>query len=175
MNADSKAEIDRIREAYEQRDADISSSTWKRDIYHPRHPMGRLFYEHDYNILVTALNSLDIDLEDSTVLDVGCGEGAWLRLLVELGAKPDNLTGIDLSESRIQAAREMRRHGYIAFRPPGLWRRMGQSKKARNVRDSAAKKIGGHVHLSARYVRAELMGFIRLLLKNKALAPKVET
>ncbi len=73
----------------------------------------------------------------------------------------------------IQAAREGRRHGYIAFRPPGLWRRMGQSKKARNIRDSAARKIGGRVHLSARYVRAELMGFIGLLLKDKKLAPKV--
>ncbi len=73
----------------------------------------------------------------------------------------------------VQAARERRRHGYIAFRPPGLWRRMGQSKKARNIRDSAARKIGGRVHLSARYVRAELMGFVVLLLKDKKLAPKV--
>lgn len=73
----------------------------------------------------------------------------------------------------VQAAKERRRHGYIAFRPPGLWRRMGQSKKARNIRDSAAKKIGGRVHLSARYVRSELMGFIGLLLKDKKLAPKV--
>ncbi len=73
----------------------------------------------------------------------------------------------------VQAAKEKRRHGYIAFRPPGLWRRMGQSKRARNIRDSAAKKIAGRVHLSARYVRAELMGFIGLLLKDKRLAPKV--
>ncbi len=73
----------------------------------------------------------------------------------------------------VQAAKEKRRHGYIAFRPPGLWRRLGQSKKARNIRDSAAKKIARHVHLSARYVRAELMGFIGLLLKDKKLAPKV--
>ncbi len=73
----------------------------------------------------------------------------------------------------VQAARERRRHGYIAFRPPGLWRRMGQTKKARNIRDSAAKKIAVHIHLSARYVRAELMSFIGLLLKDKKLAPKV--
>ncbi len=73
----------------------------------------------------------------------------------------------------VLAAKERRRHGYIAFRPPGLWRRMGQSKKARNIRDSAAKKIAVRVHLSSRYVRAELMGFIGLLLKDKQLAPKV--
>lgn len=106
MNSTSRAEIDRIKEAYKQRDGGICSSVWKRDIYHPRHPMGRLFYEHNYNALVTALNHLDVHLENSTVLDVGCGEGAWLRLLVELGAKPDNLSGIDLSEGRIQTARQ---------------------------------------------------------------------
>lgn len=73
----------------------------------------------------------------------------------------------------VQAARENRRHGYIAFRPPGLWRRMGQSRKARNIRDSAAKKIAQKCHVSAAYTRAELMGFIGLLLKDKKLAPKV--
>lgn len=73
----------------------------------------------------------------------------------------------------VQAARENRRHGYIAFRPPGLWRRMGQSKRARNVRDSAAKKIAGKIHVSIAYARVELMDFIGLLLKDKRLAPKV--
>jgi replication factor C large subunit len=73
----------------------------------------------------------------------------------------------------IQASRTGRRSGYIAFRPPALWRRMGQSKKARNVRDSAAKKIGAHCHVSAGYARSELMDFIGMLLKSKKLAPSV--
>lgn len=73
----------------------------------------------------------------------------------------------------VQAARENRRHGYIAFRPPGLWRRMGQSRRARNIRDSAAKKIAQKCHVSAAFTRAELMGFIGLLLKDKRLAPKI--
>lgn len=73
----------------------------------------------------------------------------------------------------VQAARENRRHGYIAFRPPGLWRRIGQSRRARNIRDSAAKKIAQRCHVSAAFTRAELMGFIGLLLKDKRLAPKV--
>jgi replication factor C large subunit len=50
---------------------------------------------------------------------------------------------------------------------------MGQSKKARTVRDSAAKKIGGHLHLSARYVRLELMDFMGQLLGSKKVAPLV--
>jgi replication factor C large subunit len=70
----------------------------------------------------------------------------------------------------VQSAKTAARHGYVAFRPPSLWRRMGQTKKARNVRDSAAKKIGRHCHVSAAFVRAELMGFIGLLLANKTRA-----
>jgi len=73
----------------------------------------------------------------------------------------------------VQASRTARRSGYIAFRPLALWRRMGQSKKARNVRDSAAKKIGARCHVSAGFVRSELMDFMGLLLKSKKLAPAV--
>ena len=73
----------------------------------------------------------------------------------------------------VQAARTGRRSGYIAFRPPARWRRMGQSKKARNIRDSAAKKIGTRCHVSAGFARSELMDFMGQLLKNKKLAPAV--
>ena len=50
---------------------------------------------------------------------------------------------------------------------------MGQSRKARNVRDSAAKKIGARCHVSAGFARSELMDFLGLLLKSKKLAPAV--
>ncbi len=73
----------------------------------------------------------------------------------------------------VLAVRQKKRGGYIAFRPPSLWRRMGQTKAARNIRDSAALKIGRHCHVSARVARSELMGFFGLLLKDKDLAPKV--
>jgi replication factor C large subunit len=76
----------------------------------------------------------------------------------------------------VQAAKAAARHGYVAFRPPSRWRQMGQTRKARSIRDSAAKKIGRHCHLSAAFVRAELMGFIGLLLadKRKAIALAAE-
>ncbi|MGB5101443.1 MAG: replication factor C large subunit [Methanothrix sp.] len=70
----------------------------------------------------------------------------------------------------VQAAKATARHGYVAFRPPSRWRRMGQTKKARNIRDSAAKKIGHRCHVSAAFVRAELMGFVGLLLADKKKA-----
>ena len=70
----------------------------------------------------------------------------------------------------VQAAKAAGRHGYVAFRPPSLWRRMGQTKKARSIRDSAARKIGRHCHVSAAFARAELMGFVGLLLADKKKA-----
>lgn len=105
MPSDINAEIDRIKAAYTNRDDNIYSPSWKESVYHPRHPLGRLFYEHNYNILVDALNAVDIPLENSKVLDFGYGTGGWLRLFVEMGARPEDLTGIDLSVNRIKTAR----------------------------------------------------------------------
>lgn len=107
MTDNAVSEIARIREAYAERDRKISATAWEEDIYHPRHPIGRLFYEHNHAILVDALNHLGIDLTDTTILDFGCGEGGWLRFLLELGANPANLHGVDLSDRRITAAREI--------------------------------------------------------------------
>jgi len=73
----------------------------------------------------------------------------------------------------IVAARNERKGGYVAFRPPGIWRRMGQTRNARNIRDSTATKIGKHCHVSSRVAKMDLMEFFGLLLKNKALAPRV--
>ena len=73
----------------------------------------------------------------------------------------------------VQAARTEKKGGYIAFRPPGYWRRMGQTRGARQVRDSAAKKIGVHCHISSRQAKAEMMGFFGLLLKEPEKGPKV--
>lgn len=67
----------------------------------------------------------------------------------------------------VLSAKEERRHGYVAFRPPSLWRRMGQTRKARAVRDSAAKKIAARCHVSMAFARAELMDFVGLLLADK--------
>lgn len=100
------SEIERAREAYGRRDRDMPFNDRRRNIYHPRHSLGRLFNEHHRDLLIDGLNTLDIDLEEVKVLDVGCGYGGWLRHLVELGASPDALTGIDLSASRIEFARQ---------------------------------------------------------------------
>jgi replication factor C large subunit len=44
---------------------------------------------------------------------------------------------------------------------------MGQTRKARSIRDSAARKIGRHCHVSLAFARSELMDFVGMLLKDK--------
>jgi len=77
---------------------------WTRASNHPRHPYGQLLLQHDHDVLVAALNRLAIDLAGLDVLEVGCRNGERLRYLVELGADPRRLAGIDPSERRIRAA-----------------------------------------------------------------------
>ena len=55
-------------------------------------------------VFVTAPNLLRAlgDIEGRDVLELGCGNGYWLRLLARAGAKT---TGIDLAENQITAAK----------------------------------------------------------------------
>lgn len=50
---------------------------------------------------------------------------------------------------------------------------MGQTRKARAVRDSAARKIGRHCHVSMAFARSELMDFVGMLLKDKKNAARL--
>jgi ubiquinone/menaquinone biosynthesis C-methylase UbiE len=43
---------------------------------------------------------------DGPILDAGCGNGWWLRSLVEAGVEPGRLYGIDIQPERVAAARE---------------------------------------------------------------------
>ncbi|MHC1631760.1 MAG: replication factor C large subunit [Methanotrichaceae archaeon] len=72
----------------------------------------------------------------------------------------------------IFASRTERKSRYVAFQPPRLWRRMGQTRNARKIRDSAAAKIGKHCHVSSRRAKTNLMEFFGILLKKKELASK---
>ena len=90
---------------YFERDTKMPLDHWHANLYHPRHPVGLLFHEHNHSILINALNSLGINLTSMRILDVGCGLGYWLRYLVELGASPGYLIGVDLSIERIIKAK----------------------------------------------------------------------
>jgi SAM-dependent methyltransferase len=46
-------------------------------------------------------------LNDKKVLEIGCGEGYWLREFIKWGASPENMTGIDLLPERIAKAKRL--------------------------------------------------------------------
>jgi ubiquinone/menaquinone biosynthesis C-methylase UbiE len=100
-----KGEERRLLEEYRRRDQILPWNNWKVNTYHPRHPVGNLFHEHNHELLVDILNRLALDLAGLKILDVGSGYGYWLRYFVELGAYPENCMGGDLSMNRIMAAK----------------------------------------------------------------------
>ena len=44
------------------------------------------------------------DLSGKKILDVGCGWGSWLLLLLSWGARPEKLCGVDLLPERVEVA-----------------------------------------------------------------------
>lgn len=78
-----------------------------------------------------------------------------------------------LMTSGIMVARTNRYKGFVKYQPPSLWRKLGQTKGTRQVRDSIAKKIGTYCHVSMSYTRSQLLPFFRQALKNDEYAPSV--
>ncbi|MCX9080799.1 MAG: replication factor C large subunit [Candidatus Methanoperedens sp.] len=78
-----------------------------------------------------------------------------------------------LMTAGIIVARSHRSSGFVKYQPPSLWRKLGQTKGMRLVRDSTAKKIGMHCHVSMNYTRSQLFVFFRSLMKDHEIAPKV--
>ncbi len=91
----------RIRAAYSRRAEDDARYSW---------------FNPGYQFMIQArerriLNGLSrygcTALESKTVLEVGCGTGQWLRDFIKWGARPENITGIDLLPDRVWHARQL--------------------------------------------------------------------
>lgn len=78
-----------------------------------------------------------------------------------------------LMTSGIMVARTNRYKGFVKYQPPSLWRKLGQTKGKRQVRDSIAKKIGTYCHVSMSYTRSQLFPFFRMAIKNDEYAPSI--
>ncbi|MBU4373142.1 MAG: replication factor C large subunit [Euryarchaeota archaeon] len=78
-----------------------------------------------------------------------------------------------LMTAGIIVARAHRYSGFVKYQPPSLWRKLGATKGMRQVRDSTARKIGAHCHVSASFTRSQLLPFFRMTLKNEEYAPYV--
>jgi ubiquinone/menaquinone biosynthesis C-methylase UbiE len=94
-------EAARIRREYERRDQSISP-----DRYAPDNPANR-FAQSRLAARIQALfgqHGLK-PLAGRRIADIGCGSGAWLSVFAAWGAHREDLSGIDLSQRRVAAAR----------------------------------------------------------------------
>jgi len=46
-------------------------------------------------------------LQDKRILEIGCGEGQWLRQFLKWGACPEKVVGIDVLQDRVLRARQL--------------------------------------------------------------------
>ncbi|TKY91405.1 MAG: hypothetical protein C5S46_05950, partial [Candidatus Methanomarinus sp.] len=65
------------------------------------------------------------------------------------------------------AAKTQNYSGFIKFKSPQYWRKLGQTRTKRNIRDSTATKIGVLCHLSKKNVRSDLIWFFKCMMKSK--------
>jgi len=94
------SELARIRVAYAKRDG--------RPIYSVFEPAQLLaIQERERQLLRMLCAHGGASLERSKILEVGCGTGIWLREFVRWGARPENITGVDLLPERIAEARRL--------------------------------------------------------------------
>jgi ubiquinone/menaquinone biosynthesis C-methylase UbiE len=80
------------------------------DITYPFNPRNPFSVYHRYirdKNLIELLNKYKLRVTKAKILDIGCGYGNLLLLFLELGAKAENLYGIDLMDYRIERAKAM--------------------------------------------------------------------
>ena len=103
MNYVDNLEIKRLKEVYSKRRQKIS-----KHLYSYFNPGNLYIVQSRDREIINALKRSDIAfMEDKKILEVGCGTGGNLRKLIELGAKPENLYGIDILEDRIKVAKNL--------------------------------------------------------------------
>src|SRR5262245_22428876 len=95
----SQSEAARIRTAYAKRQ--------KGDARYSYFNMGHLFImqEREQRLLTLLKHNNLAPLHTKKILEVGCGMGYWLREFIKWGARPENITGVDLLVDRVAEAR----------------------------------------------------------------------
>jgi ubiquinone/menaquinone biosynthesis C-methylase UbiE len=98
VDSRARSEIDRIRAAYEARDASARmSSPWRQRAYRLR--MQQLEFA-----LLDEFDRAGLEPKGLRVLEVGCGSGYFLSRFLDYGA--GHAAGIDLMQDRIALARD---------------------------------------------------------------------
>jgi ubiquinone/menaquinone biosynthesis C-methylase UbiE len=95
------AEEARIRAAYARRKEADARYSW----FNPAYQL--MVHQRERRLLALLSQRGLVDLDCKTILEVGCGTGQWLRDFVKWGARPENITGIDLLPDRISKAQQL--------------------------------------------------------------------
>lgn len=102
---DTQRELARITEEYHRRAAGARVAPGAYSLFND----AALLHVHGIERALLALLRRHgfTDLAERAVLDIGCGSGSQLRRLLDYGAVPEHLTGIDLLPERIERARHL--------------------------------------------------------------------
>jgi ubiquinone/menaquinone biosynthesis C-methylase UbiE len=101
---DYAAEEARIRAAYAHRDT--TPEILKRESYFDRACLF-MMQEQEREILALLSRHRRDDLSNQKILEVGCGTGGNLRRFIKWGARPQNVSGLDLLPDNIDQARRL--------------------------------------------------------------------
>jgi len=97
-------DIDRLKAEYKKRDA----VPLKRYRYSHKDRANAFLLEQRSNCVFDLLGLKEQNpLEDQKILEIGCGTGGVLEELLEYGADPGSIFGIDLIASRLRLAHEL--------------------------------------------------------------------
>lgn len=110
-------EVDRIRKMYASREQAINDLEY---MWHPRNSVSYAYRHVRERALIELLNKCEVSLEQSKILDIGCGNGEFIRFVVALGANPGNVFGMDLMNVRIARASQTC--------PPGVHLQVGDAR-----------------------------------------------
>lgn len=97
-------DAERVRAEFERRDR-LGPESW----FDPGHLF--LIQQRERRTLRLLRRSGLVKLKGLRVLDIGCGDGYWMRELVKWGADPGDITGVDLVPSRISRGRHLSPEG----------------------------------------------------------------
>lgn len=99
MGDPADPELSRVRAAYQRRAGADHRYAWSNPAY--QYTLLQL-----ERAVLRALGPEELNaLPERRILEVGCGTGFWLRQLVQWGARPGRVVGIDLLPERVAQAR----------------------------------------------------------------------
>ena len=95
-----KIEEARIQAAYARRQKGHFRYSW----FNPGHVFQK--QELERHMLVALAQHGFASLDTMKILEIGCGDGYWLREFIKWGAQPQNILGVDLLTDRVAIARQ---------------------------------------------------------------------